>query len=252
MPFRSPNQRAVTPQGKGRFPGYDVLDEAHRWDDVTAGVVLARLAPTTDLSFFTQAENGVAVVLCDLLLAQAAEPRVPVVALIDARLAAGESDGWHYDELPPDPQAWRLTLAHLDDDARQRYGAVLTLLDQPQQAALVGRVSDLASSGDRWHDLPAMHVWSLWTRYACAAFYAHPWAWNEIGFGGPAYPRGYKNIGLDARERWEVRDHDDVDPVPATERFERARRRRSDLVRDDLRTDTDTDTASDPGTGSGG
>ena len=252
MPFRSPNQRAVTPQGKGRFPGYDVLDEAHRWDDVTAGVVLARLAPTTDLSFFTQAENGAAVVLCDLLLAQDAEPRVPVVALIDARLAAGESDGWHYDELPPDPQAWRLTLAHLDDDARQRYGDVLTLLDQPQQAALVGRVSDLASSGDLWHDLPAMHVWSLWTRYACAAFYAHPWAWNEIGFGGPAYPRGYKNIGLDARERWEVRDHDDVDPVPATERFERARRRRSDLVRDDLRTDADTDTASDPGTGSGG
>ena len=29
------------------------------------------------------------------------------------------------------------------------------------------------------------HVWSLWTRYACTAFYSHPWAWNEIGFGGP-------------------------------------------------------------------
>jgi len=171
-----------------------------------------------------------------------------VVALIDARLASGESDGWHYDELPPDPQAWRLTLAHLDDDARQRHGAVLTLIDQPQQAALVGRVSGLASSNDQWHDLPAKHVWSLWTRYACAAFYAHPWAWNEIGFGGPAYPRGYKNIGLDARERWEVRDHDDVDPVPAAERFERARRRRSDLARDDM----GTGSGSDPAGGSQG
>ena len=28
-------------------------------------------------------------------------------------------------------------------------------------------------------------VWSLWTRYASTAFYSHPWAWNEIGFGGP-------------------------------------------------------------------
>ena len=48
------------------------------------------------------------------------------------------------------------------------------------------------------------HVWSLWTRYACTAFYSHPWAWNEIGFAGPAYPRGYKNTGIDARERFEV------------------------------------------------
>ena len=26
-------------------------------------------------------------------------------------------------------------------------------------------------------------------------FYSHPWAWNEIGFGGPAYPQGYMRLG---------------------------------------------------------
>ena len=62
--------------------------------------------------------------------------------------------------------------------------------------------------------MPAKHVWSLWTRYACAAFYSHPWAWNEIGFGGPAYPRGYKNIGVDEREPWEVPKRPRVDPEP--------------------------------------
>ena len=44
MAFRAPSEHAVTPQGKGRFPGFDVLDQAHVWDAVTAGVVLARLA----------------------------------------------------------------------------------------------------------------------------------------------------------------------------------------------------------------
>ena len=24
-----------------------------------------------------------------------------------------------------------------------------------------------------------------------------------MGFGGPAYPRGYENMGIDKRERWE-------------------------------------------------
>jgi len=49
-------------------------------------------------------------------------------------------------------------------------------------------------------------VWSLWTRYACTAFYSHPRAWDEIGFDGPAYPRGYKNLGIGRREPFEVED----------------------------------------------
>jgi gluconate 2-dehydrogenase subunit 3-like protein len=202
-----------------------VLDEVHRWDDVTAGVVLGRLAPTTDLSFFTLTENGIVSPLMDLLLGQTEGPRVPVVAMIDARLAAGETDGWHYDDMPPDAEAWRLTLAALDADARELTDRPFPALSPDRQAGLVQRVQDLAAAGKEWHDWPAERVWSLWTRYGCAAFYSHPWAWNEMGFPGPAYPRGYKNIGVDARERFEVADHDDVDPVPFAERVERARRR---------------------------
>ena len=26
------------------------------------------------------------------------------------------------------------------------------------------------------------------------AYYSHPWAWDEIGFGGPAYPRAYMRL----------------------------------------------------------
>jgi len=230
MPWRAPDQRGVTPQGRGRFPGYDVLAEAHRWDDVTAGVVLARLAPSVELSFFTQAEQATCRALCDQLLHQDAEPRVPVVALLDARLAAGQTDGWHYDDMPSDEQAWRATLAALDDEATRAGESSFALLSEPLQASAVQDVQDLAQRGSAWHDLPAKAVWSLWCRYACASFYSHPWAWNEIGFGGPAYPRGYKNIGVDARERWEVPDDDGTDPVTAAERFERARRVQDGLV----------------------
>ncbi len=232
MPYRSPDQRAVTPQHRGRFPGYDVLDEVERWDDVTTGVVLARLAPITDLSFFTMAENAAASALCDLLLHQDSEPRIPVVALIDRRLAVGETDGWHYDDMPEDGQAWRDTLRYLDEDATGLHADAFCKIEPSLRAAIVQRVQDLGS--DPWHGLPAAQVWSLWTRYACAEFYAHPWAWNEIGFGGPAYPRGYKNRGetgdRGGRERWEVADHDDTDPVPFAARVERARRAHAELV----------------------
>ena len=203
MVYIADSFRGRTPGSRpSRFPGFDVLDEVDRWDAATTGVVLARLTPSPELSFFTGVEQAAAEALCDQLLAQHDEPRVPVAALIDVRLATGETDGWHYADMPEDGEAWRQTLAFLDDDATQRYGTVFGELTKDQQAGIVRAIQELKT--ERWHDLPANQVWSLWTRYACTAFYSHPWAWNEMGFPGPAYPRGYKNMGLDKREPFEV------------------------------------------------
>jgi hypothetical protein len=231
MGYRSPSQRAVTPQGRGRYPGFDVLDSADVWDDVTAGLVMARLAPPNDLAYFTPSEVAIAEPLLDLLLNQDREPRIPVIALIDTRLAIGETDGWHYDEMPEDGQAWRDSLAFLDSDAREQFaGRCFAELVRDEQAGLVQRVQDLAGESKQWHGWSAEHLWSLWTRYACTAFYSHPWAWNEIGFPGPAYPRGYLNPGVNARERWEVADQDNGDPIPFADRVERARQAHTRLV----------------------
>ncbi|MBI4901206.1 MAG: gluconate 2-dehydrogenase subunit 3 family protein [Actinobacteria bacterium] len=228
MTYRSEDQRAVTPQDRGRFPGFDVLDSVDVWDQVTAGVVLDRLALPGSLAFFTEGEASVAGPLLDLLLAQDREPRVPVLALIDARLAVGETDGWHYDDMPEDAEAWRKALAFLDQDARLRdEGRDFAHLTRDEQVSVVQAVQDLSSEGKSWHGWSATHVWSLWTRYACTAFYSHPWTWNEIGFPGPAYPRGYLNLGVNAREHWEISDtgteDSNVDPVTFATRVERAR-----------------------------
>jgi hypothetical protein len=191
--------------GPGRFPGFDPLSQVRHWDPVTADAVLARVAPPAPVKFFTAAEEACARALLALLTGQEdGDLAVPVLEMVDARLAAGETDGWRYADMPEDGQAWRDTLAYLDGDAYQRYGTPFADASQEDQNGLVQAVQDL-KSGD-WHGLPADHVWSLWTRYACTAMYAHPAAWAEIGFPGPAYPRGYKNTGVDKLEPFEVRD----------------------------------------------
>ncbi len=231
MPYRSPDQRAITPQHRGRFPGFDVLDQAAAWDDVTAGVVLARLALPDQLAFFSPTEVAIAAPLLDLLLAQDCEPKVPVLQLIDNRLAIGETDGWHYDDMAEDGQAWRDSLADLDADSADKHsGRGFAHLIDAERAVLVQSIQELSADGAKWRGRNASHVWSLWTRYACTAFYSHPWAWNEIGFPGPAYPRGYLNPGVGTLEHWEVADHDDSDPVPFSERIERARAEHADLL----------------------
>ncbi len=186
-----------------RFPGYDVLASTGSWDPVTADVVLRRLEPPGALSFFPEGLDRTAGALFDQLLDQGAGPRVPVLQMVDARLSRGETDGWRYADMPEDGAAFLASLRGLDAEARGREDGDFADVDEAAQARIL---DDVRASDGQWHDLRAKHVWSLWTRYACTAFYSHPWAWNEIGFGGPAYPRGYGNLGMDRRESWEVRD----------------------------------------------
>lgn len=190
----------------GRFPGFDVLSQAPHWDQVTAELITARSEPPPEVKFFNDAERACATALLDLLTGQDGNDQyaVPVLEMIDARLAAGETDGWRYEDMPEDGQAWRDTLSYLDDDAFRRCGTTFAGASAVDQMALLQAVQDLGSA--EWHGLPASHVWSLWTRYACTAFYSHPAAWSEIGFPGPAYPRGYKNAGVGKLEPFELRD----------------------------------------------
>jgi choline dehydrogenase-like flavoprotein len=194
-----------------RFPGFDVLAHVDAWDPVTAGVVLARLGPRQPLRFFPEPVEAGARALFDLLLDQHAEPRVPVFEMVDQRLAELATDGWHYADLPPDPDAWLRSLAALEEDAHCTQGRPFALCTVESQGTLLQAVLDLGDQA--WHGMRADRVWSLWSRYACAAFFSHPWAWNEVGFPGPAYPRGYKDTGVNRREPFEVPDRQQPEPV---------------------------------------
>jgi hypothetical protein len=211
----------VTPQMRGRFGDFDVLHEASSWDDVTRRVVLARLEPqSSTLAFFDRRRAAIARALTDRLLAQDGEPRVPVVEMIDARLARRDGDGWRHADMPEDPEAWRRSLDGLDADAHREHGREFAALDDDAQRELIEGVR----VAHHWCGMPGDRVFDVWVRYCITAFYAHPWAWNEIGFGGPAYPRGYKALGVDGREPWERPEIDAQDPVPFAERVETARR----------------------------
>lgn len=196
----------MTGGAAGRFPGFDVLSEARHWDTITAEVITSRTGAPPAPQFFTDTEQACAAALLDQLTGQRdGDLPVPVLQMIDARLAAGQTDGWRYEDMPEDGQAWRDTLGYLDKEAHTRCGSSFADAAEPAQRAMIQAVQDGGDDGE-WHGLAAARVWSLWTRYACTALYSHPHAWSEIGFPGPAYPRGYKNMGVGKREPFEVSD----------------------------------------------
>jgi hypothetical protein len=204
-PAGLPRQRAgTTPQMHGRYPDYDVLANADNWDETTREAILERVDNQPPLRFFSPAEARELEPFLDVVLAQDAEPRIPVLAMVDAKLYEGKLDGFRYSHMPDDRETWRLVARALDGfsalGARERYDVVAGFAD--------GKLDGL--------EIDASSAWSVVMRAALSTFYSHPWAWNEIGFGGPAYPRGYMRLqpGPAGREPHERPEAFDVDPVP--------------------------------------
>ena len=208
-------RRGTTPQMIGRYPDFDVFDAQDTWDEATTTVVVARLHLDGPLRFFTPREAPTLRAFCDVTVAQDAEPRVPVAEMVDEKLAAGRLDGYQYADMPDDRDTWHLVLAGLDETAERRYGRpTFSACDPEGREAIVGDLAEGTLAGGSWEQLNVKRAWSVCMRMILAAFYAHPWAWNEIGFGGPAYPRGYMRLGpLSTLEPFEEPGATSEDPV---------------------------------------
>ena len=118
--------RHVTGRATGRFPGFDVLSQAGHWDAVTADLITGQDRSAAGAAVLHRSRAAAAAALLNQLTGQCDEPlAVPVAEMVDARLAAGETDGWRYADMPEDGQAWRDTLGYLDKDAQARCGTQL-------------------------------------------------------------------------------------------------------------------------------
>ena len=219
-PYQLPRQRrGRTPQMHGRYPDYDVLAQADHWDEITRKMVLGRVENVPPLRFFTAREVATLSTLCDLLTAQDSEPRIPVINFVDEKYYNAELDGYQYEDMPDDRDVWRLVAQGLDEQASTRAGgASFPDADHDTQLAIVDDFANGLLDAGVWMQLNVKRAFSLVVRVVLACFYSHPWAWNEIGFGGPAYPRGYSRFGSPQlqhaeRETWEGREVFDRDPV---------------------------------------
>ena len=199
-----PRQRnGVTPQMHGRYPDFNVLDEASHWDEATRRVVMERVEEVPPIRFFTAPEAATLGAFCDRVMAQDREPKIPVLNMVDAKLFAGQLDGFRYDDMPDDRETWRQVARGLDAAARQHGASDFVTASGEVQHDVVDAFSEGELRGEVWDELPPSRAWSVVMRAVLSAFYSHPWAWNEIGFGGPAYPRGYARFGAGQRESWE-------------------------------------------------
>lgn len=191
-----------------RYPNYDVLEKrwTQSWNDATRETIDRRLSVSRTPCFFSAGEWLTLTALCDRIMPQPSNrPPVPLAAYVDEKMAKNRQDGYRYAALPPQGQAWRTGLNALDRTARQEHGMPFHQAPAEDQDRLLRRMQNGDLSGDVWKGMPS----ALFFEHRVLpdithAYYAHPSAWNEIGFGGPASPRGYVRMGLNRRDPWEA------------------------------------------------
>jgi hypothetical protein len=156
--------------------------------------------------FFSDTEYRTLGAVCDRILPQpAGEKRVPLAAYIDRNMHRHGDSGTRYEPMPYDGESWKIGLAALEVEAKESFGASFHEIDAADANALLRRCQAGYLHHPAWGNVPpAMFFHRRILADIPAAYYALPAAWSEIGFGGPASPRGYVRMQANRRDPWEA------------------------------------------------
>jgi hypothetical protein len=193
----------------GYYPGYQTLRQQKFWDEATRKVVLERVQHQGAIRFFTEDEARTMLAVVDRILPQddrQEHRRIPILPALDRRLHLGKINGYRYEDMPSDREAYRIAARALELMAQRLRDRRFDQLPTLEQEKLLKSIhdGDPAEAREEWQKMNVERFWTMLVGDVCSIYYAHPWAWDEIGYGGPAYPRGYMRLEDGEPEPYEV------------------------------------------------
>jgi hypothetical protein len=190
------------------YPGYDVLDkwDSPSWNDQTREAVRRRLEDVPSRQFLTEQQWALLEAISARLIPQPDRERpVPIVPWIDHRLQEDRRPGYRYADMPPMRQAWTQALDAIAAECLDRFATPFEQLSSSDQDSYLSDLQHGNVEARFWGDMPVQCFFSeLLLKDVIEVYYSHPAAWSEIGFGGPASPRGYARLGFDQHDPWEA------------------------------------------------
>jgi hypothetical protein len=190
-----------------QYPTYDVLSQQIHWDEHTRSIVLSRTLRERDYQFLKLEEAEAIRSLCTILVDdERAEIIQYVVCHVDESLAQSPGEGERKVGVPKADQLIREGLQVLDRACQTFYLQPYYKLDTEEQQRLV---QDLSEGNLRVlvEDMayPQKALFNKLLNLAIDAYCSHPTVWSEMGYGGPAYPRGYVRTEGNQLDPWEAK-----------------------------------------------
>jgi hypothetical protein len=195
----------------GYYPGFSTLKQKRYWDAATRKLVEERVSRQRPIRFFTPDEARTMYAVVDRVLPQEDridERRIPILPGLDERLYENRLDGYRFDDMPPDQEAYRIAARAFEEMAQTLHRCAFHELDVRKQEEILKSIHQAKpqAAQELWKQMNIERFWTLLVTDVVSVYYAHPWAWDEVGFGGPAYPRGYMRLEEGEPEPWEVEE----------------------------------------------
>lgn len=186
------------------YPDYDVLSLQDEWDDHTRSIVIKRLGPFRLTLLSEWEQEMIKVIASHLAYDERDEVLTWVAAHVDQALAQPFGESQRKPNTPPRRTLIRDGLKALDNWAKStHYKAFLHI--KPDQQLQILRSLELGSLAQEntWDTVLQKELFQKLLGLIISAYYSHPWVWSDIGYGGPAYPRGYVRVELGLTDPWE-------------------------------------------------
>ncbi|MGE5704654.1 MAG: gluconate 2-dehydrogenase subunit 3 family protein [Clostridia bacterium] len=192
-----------------RYPAYDVWEQNEHWDEHTRHIVGKRRIAKLANRFFTHQEGLLLQTVVGLLLDEHRQEVLSfVMEHLDESLRKPFGESQRKVGIPPRSELYRTGLAGIDEASHTLYqGSFLSLNPERQRDVLSHIASGKAASTSAWSGLPQQAFFQKLLFDAVSAGYSHPLVWSEIGYGGPAYPRGYVRVEKGLVDPWEAKRH---------------------------------------------
>ena len=195
----------------GYYPGYDIMSQKAYWDKATRDLVLDRLQNPPVIRWFAPDQLRFWRTVFEHVIPQTdrtPERQIPIVERVDDRLFSNRNVGYRYEKMPHDREAYKLAEIAIDEESQARYSGNFIDLPHLQQELVLKAIHDgkPAAAKPIWKKMSIGRFWLMLMQDAIEAYYSHPWSWDEIGFGGPAYPRAYTRLERGEPEPWEVEE----------------------------------------------
>ncbi|MGH7448551.1 MAG: gluconate 2-dehydrogenase subunit 3 family protein, partial [Longimicrobiales bacterium] len=177
------------------------------WNEQTRNVIDHRLRDVPLRHFFLADEWELLEAVCARLLPQPdrGTDAIPIVPWIDDRIHRGTGENFRRVGTLPEPQRWRVGLAALQHESLLRHDLSFTRLTPADQDSVLRHVQKADVVSQLWQAVAAQDFFNELLTSAVDVYYAHPAAWSEIGFGGPASPRGYVRLAIGHADPWEAK-----------------------------------------------
>ena len=192
---------------KTRYPSFQVMDEHEEWDTHTQTIVSNRLLASEPRTVLDTDELQFLQLVCSALVDDdRGDVMTYVIAHVGQSLQSSTGEGQRKYGIP---EQKKLILDGIQYLGELRHQAKITNpnLDEAESLTeLLSQVSKGTAAHVKWSSQLQCEWFKKMLNLTVEAYCSHPVVWSEMGYAGPAYPRGYVRGDIGRLDPWEAKE----------------------------------------------